>query len=175
MTAMQPHLHLVDVSAGMVIAWRAAFSGYPEVRIVEGSIVQVARGAVVSPANSYGEMGGGVDLVYRNHFGREIERRVQAKIQQTFGNYLPIGEPVLVETGSTVIPHLITAPTMFLPEPTTDGTVYLAMAAVLKLARSRADVLESIFCPGMGTGVGRLPFAAAASAMAKAYAHHVAA
>ena len=114
---MQPRLHLVDVSAGVVNAWRAAFAAYPEVRIVEGSIVEVARGAVVSPANSYGEMGGGVDLVYRNHFGREIERRVQAKIQQTFGNYLPIGEAVLVETGSTVIPHLVTRQRCFCPSP----------------------------------------------------------
>jgi O-acetyl-ADP-ribose deacetylase (regulator of RNase III) len=170
---MIPQLHLVDVSSGMVSAWRSAFSAHPEVQVVEASIVEVARGAVVSPANSYGEMGGGVDLVYRTHFGRDIERRVQAKIREVFGNYLPIGEAVLVETGSAGIPHLISAPTMFLPEPTTAENVYLAMSAVLKLATSVDASIEAIFCPGMGTGVGRVPFAAAASAMAKAYARHV--
>ena len=169
---MRPQLNLVDVSSGMVGAWRSAFSVHPEVRVFEASILEVARGAVVWPANSYGEMGGGVDLAYRNHFGRDIERRVQAKIRETFGNYLPIGEAVLVETGSQVIPHLISAPTMFLPEPTTAENVYLAMSAVLKLATSADTSIEAIFCPGMGTGVGRLPFIAAASAMARAYAHH---
>jgi O-acetyl-ADP-ribose deacetylase (regulator of RNase III) len=170
---MTPQLHLVDVSSEMVDAWRSAFSAYPEVRVVEASIVAVARGAVVSPANGYGDMGGGVDRVYRTHFGRDIERRVQAKIRETFGNYLPIGEAVLVETDSPVIPHLISAPTMFLPEPTTAENVYLAMSAVLKLASSADPSIEAIFCPGMGTGVGRLPFTAAASAMARAYARHV--
>src|SRR5689334_20182067 len=129
---MRGQLHLVDVSPRMVSAWRSAFEAHPEVRIIEGSIVEVARGAIVSPANSYGEMGGGVDLVYRSHFGRDIERRVQAKIRETFGNYLPVGEALLVETGSTVIPHLIAAPTMFLPEPTTAENVYLAMSAALR-------------------------------------------
>jgi O-acetyl-ADP-ribose deacetylase (regulator of RNase III) len=172
---MQAQLHLVDVSSGMVSAWQSAFSAYPEVRITEASIVEVAQCAIVSPANSYGEMGGGVDLVYRNYFGREIERRVQAKIREAFGNYLPIGEAVVVETGSTVIPHLISAPTMFLPEPTTEENVYLAMAAVLKLVGSSKNLIDAVFCPGMGTGVGCLPFAAAASAMARAYEDHVAA
>jgi O-acetyl-ADP-ribose deacetylase (regulator of RNase III) len=170
---MHPQLHLVDVSTEMVSAWRWAFAAHPEVRIVEASIVEVARGVVVSPANSYGEMGGGVDLVYRRHFGREIERRVQAKIRETFGNYLPIGEALLVETGSTVIPHLISAPTMFLPEPTTAENVYLAMSAALRVATSPDASIEAVFCPGMGTGVGRLPFTTAASAMARAYARHV--
>jgi O-acetyl-ADP-ribose deacetylase (regulator of RNase III) len=172
---MQPQLYLVDVSSGMVDAWRTEFSTFPEVRIIEASIVDVARSAVVSPANSFGDMGGGVDLVYRNHFGRDIELKVQARIQQEFGNYLPIGEAVLVETGSEGIPHLISAPTMFLPEPTTDENVYLAMSAVLKLAKASSSLIESVFCPGMGTGVGRLPYSVAASAMARAYGHHVAA
>jgi len=170
---MLPQLHLVDVSSEMVDAWRSAFATYREVRVVKASIVEVARGAVVSPANSCGEMGGGVDLVYRRHFGRDIERRVQAKIRETFGNYLPIGEAVLVETGSTVIPHLISAPTMFLPEPTTAENVYAAMSAALRLAISADKPIEAIFCPGMGTGVGQVPFTSAASAMARAYARHV--
>ena len=172
---MQPQLHLVDVSSGMIRAWRSAFAAFPEVKIIEASIVEVARGAVVSPANSYGEMGGGVDLVYRNHFGRKIERAVQSKISQAFGNYLPIGEAVLVETGSNGIPYLISAPTMFLPEPTTDQNVYSAMLAMLKVAESSSSLIDAVFCPGMGTGVGCLEYSVAASAMARAYEHHVAA
>ena len=167
-------MHLVDVSPEMIEAWRGAFSQYPEVQIAEASIVTVARGAVVSPANSYGDMGGGVDLVYRMHFGRHIERRVQSRIAEMFGNYLPIGEALIVETGDPVITHLISAPTMFLPEPTTEQNVFLAMSAALRIAVLHRSSLPGLFCPGMGTGVGRLPPRVAAQAMARAYAAQIA-
>ncbi len=172
---MDPTLHLVDVSQEMVAAWRSAFVRHPEVRIVEADIITVARGAVVSPANSYGDMGGGVDLVYRMHFGRDIERRVQSRIADTYGNYLPIGEALVVETGNTAITHLIAAPTMFLPEPTTEQNVYLAMSAALKVARLHRSSIKDLFCPGMGTGVGRLPPTLSAQAMVRAYAQQIAA
>jgi O-acetyl-ADP-ribose deacetylase (regulator of RNase III) len=167
---MDPTLHLVDVSSEMVEAWRGAFSKHPAVRIVQDNIVTVANGTVVSPANSYGDMGGGVDLAYRLHFGRDTERRVQTKIAESFGNYLPIGEAVIVETGHDGITHLIAAPTMFLPEPTTEENVFLAMAATLKVARLNSSTVRDLFCPGMGTGVGRLPPKVAAEAMERAYA-----
>ncbi len=167
-------LHLVDVSPEMVDAWRRAFAHHPEVRVIEASIITIARGAVVSPANSYGDMGGGVDLAYRLHFGRDIERRVQARIAEAFGNYLPIGEALVVETGHAAITHLIAAPTMFLPEPTTEQNVFLAMSAALKIARLHSTSIRELFCPGMGTGIGRLPPTVAAQAMARAYAQQIA-
>jgi O-acetyl-ADP-ribose deacetylase (regulator of RNase III) len=172
---MRPTLHLVDLSRGMVDAWRVAFQAHPEVKIIEANVLDVARGAVVSPANSYGDMGGGVDLAYRLYFGREIERRVQARIGECFGNFLPIGEAVIVETGKDTITHLISAPTMFLPEPTTEENVFLAMSAALKMARLHGSLFQDIFCPGMGTGVGQLPPKHAAQAMQRAFQCQIAA
>src|SRR5580658_10917024 len=111
-------LHLVDRSSDLVREWERAFSQLPEVLIELGDILEVAHTALVSPANSYGYMNGGIDLAYRAFFGIEIEHAVQTKITQVAGPYLPVGQAILVETGHARIPYLISAPTMFLPEPT---------------------------------------------------------
>ena len=55
-------LHLVDLEDSLVQAWRAEFAAFPEVEVAEGDILAVARGAIVSPANSQGHMDGGIDL-----------------------------------------------------------------------------------------------------------------
>ena len=165
----KPKLTLVDVSHQVVDAWHEAFHPHSEVSILEGNIVELARDTVVSPANGYGDMGGGVDLAYRRHFGSDIQRRVQARIEEVCGSYLPVGEALLVDTGDENIPRMIVAPTMFLPEPTDADSVFAATRAALSLARQHNDLIAEIFCPGFGTGVGRVAPKAAADAMARAY------
>src|SRR5580704_13695059 len=128
-------LHLVDRSPDLVREWQRAFREFPEVIIEIGDILQLAHTALVSPANSYGYMNGGIDLAYRTFFGIEIERAVQTKITQEVGPYLPVGQAILVETGHARIPYLISAPTMFLPEPTNADACERAMVAALEVAR----------------------------------------
>jgi hypothetical protein len=99
-------LHLVDRSSDLVREWGRAFSQFPEVIIELGDILEVAHTALVSPANSYGYMNGGIDLAYRAFFGIEIEHAVQTKITQVAGPYLPVGQAILVETGHARIPYL---------------------------------------------------------------------
>jgi len=147
-------LWLVDTSEALVSAWRGAFSAFSEVRIALGDILRVAHTTLISPANSYGYMNGGIDLAYRNFFGIEIERTVQTRIKEVAGNYLPVGQAILVETGHDRITHLISAPTMFIPEPIDAEDCQLAMAAALKVALANPAICTTVFCPGMGTGVG---------------------
>src|SRR5690348_1808703 len=92
-------LHLVDRSEDLVRVWEVAFRAYPEVVIERGDILKAAHTALVSPANSYGYMNGGIDLAYRHFFGIQIEHTVQRRIQEVAGAYLPVGQAVLVETG----------------------------------------------------------------------------
>ncbi len=160
-------LHLVDISPDMTDAWTHAFQDLPRVHITNGSILDFADDTIVSPANSYGEMGGGVDLVYRNFFGRKIEAALQDAIKGSHGSYLPIGEALLIPTDHEKIPRLIASPTMFLPEPTSQLNVYKASLAAFKLALSRK--IDRLFCPGFGTGVGRVSFHDSAYAMRGAY------
>lgn len=59
---------------------------------------------------------------------------------------------------------------MFIPEPIDAQDCRAAMSAALTLALEHRGEWEAVFCPGMGTGVGRLPPRHAARAMAEAYA-----
>ena len=163
-----PPLTLIDINHELVHAWLIAFQDIPEVNIQHGDILKQATHTLVSPANSYGDMGGGVDLAYRYFFGRDIERKVQQKIQATGQSYLPIGQSLLVDTGHQRLPWLIVAPTMFLPEPTSTRNCYLAMQAILDCMRENQHVLEAVHCPGLGSLTGRLNPTQAASTMAEA-------
>jgi len=162
-------LHLVDRSADLVREWELAFRPFPEVVIERADILKSAHTALVSPANSYGYMNGGIDLAYRTFFGIQIEHIVQRRIKEVAGAYLPVGHAILVETSHPRIPFLISAPTMFIPEPIDAENCQAATSAALNLALEHRGEWEAVFCPGMGTGVGRLPPQSAARAMAEAY------
>lgn len=126
-------------------------------------------GALVSPANSYGHMDGGIDEEYIEYFGSEVQQRVYGAIARLPHGLLPVGSGLLVHTGDERIPHLIVAPTMVLPEPVPAVHAYQAMSAVLRVVERHAGLIGDVFCPGLATGVGQVPFEDAAREMALAY------
>ena len=68
-------LWLVDINQELVEAWRNEFRGFDEVNLVCGNILRIAENTIVSPANSYGYMDGGIDLEYTYHFGLQPQQR----------------------------------------------------------------------------------------------------
>ncbi len=54
-------LYLVDADEAVAFALRKAFHSVPEVVVSQADLLRVAQNTVVSPANSYGFMDGGVD------------------------------------------------------------------------------------------------------------------
>jgi hypothetical protein len=101
---------------------RERFCGdVPFVTVHRDSILDVATDAVVSPANSYGFMDGGVDALYMNHFGHEIQSRVRRQIYDHHAGELLVGVADIVETGHRTIPFLIAAPTMRVPSTRAHG------------------------------------------------------
>jgi len=62
-------LHFVDCNPEIVRAWKSAFVRHPKIDISEGDLLTVATTCVVSPANSYGFMDGGIDAQYTQFFG----------------------------------------------------------------------------------------------------------
>jgi O-acetyl-ADP-ribose deacetylase (regulator of RNase III) len=162
-------LHLVDIDADVVRAWEAAFAGLPGVDIACEDILRVARVCVVSPANSFGYMDGGLDEAYYDFFGPQIQVKVQAEIDRRPERLLPVGGSLLIPTGHPRIPFLIVAPTMEMPGPVWRANVYHAMVAVLRCAARRADVITDVYCPGLATGTGRVEPSIAAAEMAAAY------
>lgn len=157
-------LVLCAVSESLARAWDAAIDVRPDIRVHRGSVLEVSADAVVSPANSYGWMRGGIDAVYAQAFP-SIEQLVRSAVLAYHGGELPVGEALVVPTGVASPAWLISAPTMRSPgELLPPDTVhpYLAARAVFRLWRDgtldsgepvRAAV-RTIALPGMGTGVG---------------------
>ena len=90
---MPVHVTLVDINPRMVAAWRETFEGNPEVRIVQGSMLEQRVSAWVSPTNARGQMDGGLDAVIKSHLGPGIKKRLQGLIAQRYGGLLPLLDP----------------------------------------------------------------------------------
>ncbi|HEY7331124.1 MAG TPA: macro domain-containing protein [Gemmataceae bacterium] len=164
-------LYLVDDHPDLIEALRHAFAAFPEVSVTCGNILAVAENTLVSPANSRGYMDGGIDRRYLDFFGQRLQQTVQEAIQRRPEGLLPVGAALIVATGSPRIPYLIVAPTMTEPERIEADHCYRAMRAILRIAEQHAEIVEGVYCPGLGTGVGGVSFSDAARAMAEAYAN----
>jgi len=150
---------LVDHKPTLSKAWAEAFEDIEGVSAHDGDFFDFPADAMVSPANSFGIMDGGLDLAIRDRLGWEVQHRVQREILARFHGELPVGAAVIVETGQGTWPWLVAAPTMRVPENVA-GTLnpYLAFRAALLEVRalnaSGAASIRSLLCPGLGTSIG---------------------
>src|SRR3954469_22283556 len=103
---------LTAVEEALARAWEQFCGDVSDVTVYRGSILDVDCDAVVSPANSFGFMDGGIDAIYLNHFGTQIQTRARRQIFEQHSGELLIGKADVVETGDTKIPFLVVAPTM---------------------------------------------------------------
>ena len=162
---------LSAVETSLSDAWQRHCGDLPDVTVHCGSILDLNVDAVVSPANSYGFMDGGIDHVYSHHFGRQVQDRLQQLIRDNHHGELLVGAAEIVDTDDTEIPFLIAAPTMRVPMVLTNTVhPYLAARAVFLLIQHGtltsghlagekiSDAVRSVAFPGLGTGVGRVDF-----------------
>src|SRR3954464_4406784 len=89
---------LIDRSSILVDRWKEQFSDCPAVEAVAGDYFQRPADAIVSPANSFGIMDGGLDLAIREQLGFPVERRIQEVIVEKHHGELPVGCAEVVET-----------------------------------------------------------------------------
>jgi O-acetyl-ADP-ribose deacetylase (regulator of RNase III) len=163
-----PELVLVAVDEPMASAWDTVAARRERVRVHRGSVTELVVDCVVSPANSFGWMRGGIDGVYAGWLPG-IEDRVRAAVRDEARGELPVGETVIVATGAAAPAPgwLISAPTMRLPgERLHAGGAAAGAAARAVLLRWRdgllpdgrpvRDAVGSLALPGLGTGVGGL-------------------
>jgi O-acetyl-ADP-ribose deacetylase (regulator of RNase III) len=165
---------LCAIEPGLVDAWKRAFQGIAGVDIRDGDILGRRADAIVSPANSFGYMDGGIDLAYRDFFGMQLETRLREQIGANYDGELPVGLATVIETGDESMPFLIAAPTMRVPENVSDtANAYLAFRAALLAVRAHnagaGKQIRSVLSPGMATGVGAMDHGRAARQMAAAY------
>ena len=160
---------LSAVESELADAWQRFCGDFDFVEVQPGSILQLSCDAVVSPANSFGFMDGGVDMLYSRHFGWKVQERLQKIIANKHHGELLVGAAEIVETDNPQIPYLIAAPTMRVPMILRNSVnPYLAARGALLLIKQGrfaggsldgepvADFVDSVAFPGLGTGVGRV-------------------
>jgi O-acetyl-ADP-ribose deacetylase (regulator of RNase III) len=160
---------LTSTTEALTRAWTQFCADLDFVQIQPGSILDVRCDAVVSPANSFGFMDGGLDLLYSNHFGWHVQEELQRLIVEHHHGELLVGTAEIVETRDERTPFLISAPTMRVPMILTDTVnPFLAARAALLLVKQGAirsgqhqgrpvsELVRSVAFPGLGTGVGRV-------------------
>jgi len=160
---------LAAVDSPLADAWEHFCGDLECVTVHRGSIVDLACDAVVSPANSFGFMDGGIDAMYSQHFGWHVQDRLQQLIRDRHHGELLVGAAEIVDTDHPKIPYVIAAPTMRVPMVLNDSAhPYLAARAVLLLVQNGTfaagpligeritDAVKSLAFPGLGTGVGRV-------------------
>lgn len=160
-------IHFCAIDPLMAEAWEQAKIAGEDVNVFRGSIFDVpTRGtvALVSPANSFGFMDGGIDLELAAIFPG-IEARVTNAIEQRRREML-VGESAVFRVKHPQYRALIVAPTMRFPQDIS-GTIntYLATMAAFR----SVDHYDNILFPAMGAGIGKMPPALCAHQMFRAY------
>ncbi len=171
-------LILVDTNPALCAAFRQLFQELPNVEIVNDYFESLPEfDCMVSAANSFGLMDGGVDAAIIRFFGHALMERVQQRILTEYLGEQPVGTSLIVETEHPTRPFIAHTPTMRVPMSIarTDH-VYLAMWAMLLAVRrhnlSGAEPrIHIVACPGLGTATGKVPPYEAARQMALAYTH----
>jgi O-acetyl-ADP-ribose deacetylase (regulator of RNase III) len=171
---MPTRIFLVDRAGALAAAWRESFRDVAAVEVVRGDFFAHEAEAMVSPANSFGIMDGGLDATIRDTLGVGVEARVRARIVERHHGELPVGSAEIVTTDDARWPLLVCAPTMRVPESAAHTlNAYLAFrAALLALAShgaAQARVVESVVCPGLCTGVGGMSARRCAAQMRAAW------
>jgi O-acetyl-ADP-ribose deacetylase (regulator of RNase III) len=168
-------IYLIDHSPLLVTHWQEQFADCPAVEAVAGDYFHQPADAIVSPANSFGIMDGGLDLAIRDRLGFAVEQQVQEVIVERHHGELPVGSAEIVATEDARWRYLIVAPTMRVPEPISFTlNAYLAFRAILvsveNLNREKGKrEIDSVVCSGLGTGIGRVSAPTCARQMRAAY------
>lgn len=120
---------------------------------------------IVSPANSYGELKGGVDYYFYKLLGGDaLQNRIYEQIGKEYYGEIPVGSSLIVdilpEINESKNPaHLIMCPTMVVPM-NVNGTrnAYLFMKALLKTLKDNYSVkkFKNILVPLPCIGVGEM-------------------
>jgi O-acetyl-ADP-ribose deacetylase (regulator of RNase III) len=163
------HLILCAVKSSLAEAWTQFCGNIDFVTVHHGSILDVECDVVVSPANSYGFMDGGIDAVYMDYFGSNIQLKVRRQILDYHHGELLVGAADIVETDDDKIPYLIAAPTMRVPMVLYNSVnAYIAARAVFilvtkgiftsgrNIGQNVSEHIKTVAMPGLGTGVGNI-------------------
>lgn len=161
-------IQLIDINIPLCNAWISAFIG-TDVEIIAGDVFATPTDCIISPANSFGFMDGGIDYAISENLGWGLQKRLQERILEKYNGELLVGQAEFIETFNEKIPYCISAPTMRIPLNIADTVnVYLAMRAILLVLKQHPEI-NTVTIPGLGTGVGQVNYHKCAAQMRQAY------
>lgn len=163
---------LLATNEYQALYFEKSFSDFTGVTVHRGVFEQLLNiDCIVSPANSFGIMDGGMDAALTAYFGPSLQENVQQQIIKDYYGEQPIGTSFIIETDDERIPYLAHSPTMRVPTIIrgTDN-VYRAMKATL-IAAVKHENINSIAIPAFGAGCGRVHPHKVAEQMALALSH----
>lgn len=163
---------LFDRNEIMIKSWQMEFKDFTNFKYHQGDFKEIVTNnkntSIVSPANSFGVMNGGIDLAYSEHFGWHLQETVQECIKKDYDGELLVGQSFITETYNNEIPYIIIAPTMRLPMLSHDTpNAYLAMKSILRTALK--NNIEYLLISGLCTGAGKMSYERCANQMYIAY------
>lgn len=166
--------HLRDRGGELAEAWDRYFQDIPEIQPSVGDIFEFPADAVISPANGFGFMDGGIDRVYSEYLGWHVQDRLRTLLREQYHGELPVGWAVLIETVHPEIPYMISAPTMRAPTDVSQTlNAYLAFRAALRVIQKKnieqPGTIKTVLCPGLATGTGEMSVEICAKQMHTAY------
>jgi len=162
-------IQLVDRNKEMCDAWAKEFVDCDDVITFCGDFFTPETDCIVSPANSFGFMDGGLDGVITKRLGSQVEKNIQDRIKETDIKELLVGQAIMVPTENKEIPFCISAPTMRVSmniENTVN--VYLAAKAIFSQLKGETRI-NKVTISGLGTGVGNVSPEICAAQMKQAY------
>ena len=152
-------LILVDTNSDLCREWEKHFDGDVEIRNCPFQDVEEFD-CIVTAANSFGLMDGGIDGAINRFFGGDLEARVQAYIIKNFCGEQPVGTSFILPTHNTDHPYLAHTPTMRSPMVIagTDNTYDALRAALLAVREKNKEekLIRTLLCPGLGTAIGQM-------------------
>ncbi len=158
-----------------VLKWE--FRERPEVEIVCGRFEELPEfDCVITAGNSFGLMDAGMDLAVVRYFGPHVMEMIQRRILDDYLGEQPVGTSVLVPTAHPKHPFVAHTPTMRAPMNIrgTDHVYVALLAALTAIHRHNLDggnPIQSVACPGLGTGTGGMDPLEAALQMRLAWTH----
>lgn len=172
--------HLCDLDKKIVDEWKIYFEGFVNFKFYNCDIFSVpvsdnTVNAIVSPANSFGDLQGGIDYVYYKHFGHALEERLQRIIMDEKYGELVVGDALILPILGDKYKYFISAPTMRVPMNVENTpNAYLAFRATLiELVKFNKEnkqyEINHVVCPGLATSIGKLSAEYCAKQMLYAY------
>lgn len=155
-----PMIYLVDVNPKMTDAWKEYFIGCKNIEIHNCDFISFMNGhldidGVVSAANSFGIMDGGLDKIYSDFFGSRLESAVQDRLYEEHFEEQPICSCLVVKIPGMNM-KLLHTPSMRTPGVVLDPRiVYQCTRSALVSAVK--EHIKKLVMPAFGGLTGGVP------------------